>query len=261
MGLSYNSEHDELYIADRKNHVVRSMRLGDNSLDLRDVYRGTAHDRTPFVYSVCYMGDSGTLLVCSGEVWELRSDQWLVAFSRVENEWRETHRVLTDGMGWICCPLSDSRVLVGECDSMYMELFRVQSGPCIARISRIHVPEEYKRFSATNGSDTLVAMSYMVDQSVRVYRMCDGDRLEELANIRLMSPCALLWLDDHFLIAAQDLYPNAIIELELSGTQLKHCDKLLDCKVERWCEVKNGFAIVECQSGDILQYTNKLNKE
>ena len=248
MGLSYNSGHDELFVADRKNHVVRSMHLGDNTFELRDVYKGTAHDRSPLIYSVCHMSDSDTLLVCSGEVWEVSGEQWLVAFSRMKSEWREAHRVLTEGMGWICCALNHSRVLVGECDSTYMELFRVQSGPSIAR-SRIHVPEEYKRFSATSGSDTLVAMSFSADQSVRVYRLCGGDQLDALALIRLTTPGALLWL-----IAAQDADSNAIIELKFSGTHLGRRYKLVDCNVERWCIVKNGLAIVEGQSGDILHY-------
>ena len=41
-----------------------------------------------------------------------------------------------------------------------MELLRVESAPRIVRLHRIHVPEEYYWFSATRGSDTLVAMSY-----------------------------------------------------------------------------------------------------
>ena len=90
----------------------------------------------------------------------------------------------TDGEGWIICALSDSRVLIGEYDSTYMELFRVESGPRIARVHRIHVPEQYNWFSATCGSDTLVAMSYD-DKSVRVHRL-RGDRLEELARIQLI---------------------------------------------------------------------------
>ena len=45
--------------------------------------------------------------------------------------------------------------------STSMELFRVESGPIrIARLCRIDVPEEYMAFSATSGSDTLVAMSH-----------------------------------------------------------------------------------------------------
>ena len=130
------------------------------------------------------MSDSDTLLVCSRENGpDRKRANWLVALSRNGSEWREAQRRADRRNGTICCALSDSRVLVGECDSTYMELFRVESGPRIARVHRIHVPEKYWWFSATSGSDTLVAMSYETDQSVRVYRLRD-DRLEELARIQ-----------------------------------------------------------------------------
>ena len=132
-GMSYNSARDELFLADYANNVVRAMRLRDNAGDLRDVNR--ANTASPSVGSVCHMSDSDTLLVCS--------TQWLVALSRNGSEWREAQRVQTDGSGRISCALSDSRVLIGEFNSIYMELFRVESGPRIARIHRIHVPETY----------------------------------------------------------------------------------------------------------------------
>ena len=66
-GMSYNSARDELFLADYDNKVVRAMRVRDNAGDLRDVYRGTPHDTSPIVWSVCHMSDSDTLLVCSCE--------------------------------------------------------------------------------------------------------------------------------------------------------------------------------------------------
>ena len=194
-GMSYNSARDELFLADYENRVVRALRVRDNAGDLRDVYKGTAHYTSPLVYSVCHMSDSDTLLVCSLERGlDRKLAEWLVALSRNGSEWREAHRVQTDGRGRISCPLSDSRVLIGNWQ--YMELFRVESGPRIARVHRIHVPEEYRWFSATCGSDTLVAMTYpKPDQSVRVHRL-RGDRLEELARIQLKDPNTLLWLAD-----------------------------------------------------------------
>ena len=50
-GMSYNSERDELFLADDNNGVVCAMRVRDNAGDLRDVYRAP-HDTTPFIYSV-----------------------------------------------------------------------------------------------------------------------------------------------------------------------------------------------------------------
>ena len=156
---------------------------------------------SPIMYSVCHMSDSDTLLVCSGEEgpdgnWA----NWLVALSRNGSEWREAQRMQTGGDGWICCVLTDSRVLIGN-NSTYMELFRVESGPRVARVHRIHVPEQYDWFSATSGSDTLVAMTFQnPDQSVRVHRL-RGDRLEELARIRLECSDRFLWLADRLLVA------------------------------------------------------------
>ena len=148
------------------------------------------------------MSDSDTLLVCSSEEGQGGAD-WLVAMSRSGSEWREAHRVQTDGRVYIICALSDSRVLIGY--SYCMELFRVESGPRIARVHRIHVPEQdyWYWFSATCGSDTLVAMSYENDNSVRVH-LLRGDRLEELARIQLKFPTHLCWLADRLLVADFD---------------------------------------------------------
>ena len=81
-GMSYNSERDELFLADFDNEVVRAVRVRDNAGDLRDVYRA------PRVYSVCHMSDSDTLLVCAFE----RGASWLVALSRNGSEWRMRQR-------------------------------------------------------------------------------------------------------------------------------------------------------------------------
>ena len=218
-GMSYNSARDELFLEDRNNGVVRAMRVRDNAGDLRDVYKSNLLDNSPYIYSVCHMSDSDTLLVCSGDK-GADSDNWLVAMSRNGSEWREAQRVQTRGMGWISCALSDSRVLIGN--STYMELFRVESSQSIAppvrfmkelfriksslRIASVHhvnVPERFDWFSATSGSDTLVAMCYRAKNQVSVHRL-RGDRLEELARIRLECPDRLLWLSDRLLVADID---------------------------------------------------------
>ena len=258
-GISYNSARDELFLADRSNRVVRAMRVRDNAGDLRDVYRAP-YDTSPYIYSVCHMSDSDTLLVCSRVD---RSDRkranWLVALNRNCSEWREAQRVQTDGDGWISCALSDSRVLIGDLNSTYMELFRVESGPRIARVHRIHVPEKYLWFSATCGSDTLVAMTYLSpdlspDKSVRVHRL-RGDQLEELARIQLKKPEILLWLSDRLVVADS----NAMIELEVSDTRLeRRRDRIAaseNIQVFRMCAVNDGVAIFDSKSRDILHYS------
>ena len=264
-GMSYNSARDELFLADYANKVVRAMRVRDNAGDLRDVYEYRAqHHMSPEVLSVCHMS-SDTLLVCSREDGpDSMHANWLVALSRNGSEWREAQRVQTDGSGWISCALSDSRVLIGGSafgGTRDLELFRVESGPRIARVHRIHVPEQYWWFSATCGSDTLVAMSYPktnafpnMDNSVRVHRL-RGDRLEELARIQLKKPNYLLWLADRLLVTDS----NAVIELKVSDTQLERRGELIatseNLYVSSLCAVNDGVAIFDAKSRDILLYS------
>ena len=255
-GMSYNSARDELFVVDYNNRVVRAMRVCDNAGDLRDVYRAP-HDTSPLIRCVCHMSDSDTLLVCSYETGpDGNYAKWLVALSRNGSEWREAQHVQTDGYGAISCALSDSRVLIGHGAIAYMELFRVESGPRIARVHRIHVPEEYRWFSATCDSDTLVAMSYPNTQnnSVRVHRL-RRDRLEELARIQLKEPERLLWLADRLLVADS----NALIELEVSDTRLERLRELIaiseNISVRSLCAVNDGLAIFDENSRDILHYS------
>ena len=255
-GMSYNSARDELFLADNANEVVRAMRVRDNAGDLRNVYRAPQATLLS-VWSVCHTSDSDTLLVCSGE----RGVYWLVALRRNDSEWREAQREQTDGKREICCALSDSQVLIGESSSKQMELFRLESGPRISRVHRIHVPDEYYSFSATCGSDTLVAMSYPYsDQSVRVHRL-RGDRLEELARIQLKWPSLLLWLTDRLLVADYNTGKQShdVIELEVSGTRLERRRELMAISenifVSSLCAMKDGLAIFDLNSRDILHYS------
>ena len=263
--MSYNSARDELFLADYKNKVVRAMRVRDNAGDLLDVYRGTLHETSPSIWSVCHMSDSDTLLVCSYERGpDINLASWLVALSRNGSEWLEAHRVQTDEIGRISCELSDSQVLIGGgsyCGSTYMELFRLESGQRIARVHRIRVPEKYYTFSATCGSDTLVAMTYpSPDQSVQVHRLL-GDRLEKLARIQLKAPNNLLWLADRLLVADFDREKksDAVIELEVSDTRLERRRELIAASenfdVKRFCAVNDGLAIFDFKSKDILHYS------
>ena len=211
------------------------------------------------------MSDSNTLLVCLDEFW--KNAGWLVALSRNDSEWHETHRLQTDSSGEFICALSDSRVLIGRGDIQYMELFRVESGPRIARLHRIHVTEQYCNFSATRTSDTLVAMSYPkddfrpnADNSVRLHRL-RGDRLEELARIQLKQPYELLWLADRLLVTDRDREKKAyaVIELEVSDTRLERRRELIATseKIDVFilCAVNDELAIFDYNSSDTLLYS------
>ena len=262
LGISYNSANDELFLADCMNKVVRAMPLRNNAGDLREVYTAP-HDMSPDLSSVCHVSDSDTLLVCSSEsVLDQKSVNWLAALSRNGSLWRETHRVQTEGKCWnimICCALSDSRVLIGMWDSTYMELFRLESGPRIARLHCIYVPEKYNWFSATCSSDTLVAMSYE-DQSVHVHRLV-GDKLEELTSTLMNNPYKLLWLADRLIVPELEEHneSHTVSMLQMSGTGLERLRKLISTSEnilgESWCVVNDGFAIFDLNSKDILLYS------
>lgn len=184
-----------------------------------------------------------------------------MALSRCDGEYRETNRVQTEAT-WnyimISCALSDSRVLIGERYSDYMELFQVVSSSHIERFPRITIPEEYTQFSAaTSNSDTLVAMSFFSINEVRVQRLrCL--RLEELSRIRIQSPDFLQWYSNRLIVSEwhSDANSHAVVELEMSGTQIEHSRLLIDPKeqlrVYMWCGADSTLAIIEDGSNDIL---------
>ena len=255
-GMCYNSACDELFFADYNNNAVCWLHLRNYTVEVRDVESGTE-----IVYNICYMSDSDTLLLCSWEQWQGTDGYWLVALVRNEIEWREAHRVPIEinGLPNMFCALSNSRVLVGSGPSRDMELFSVHDAdPRIAHISRIHVPDKYRWFSATSSSgcsETLVALSHEDSQVVSVHRLV-GDRLEELARIAFNEPVRLLWLNDRILLA-QERGSETISELEFSGTQLV-CRRLISaCKVGAWCAAGNDLAVVDTSSGDLLYYPLK----
>lgn len=161
------------------------------------------------------------------------------------------------------CALSESRVLLGPCQSREMEVFGVQrdysqTDPRIAYITRIQLPEEYWWFSATplhqsTSRDTLVAVSYKALQRVSVHRLV-GDRLKELASIEFNEPVPLLWLNDRILLA-QNADSNEIVQLEFKDNQLICRRNMSACNVDRWCAVYNGLTIINKSTGDLLHYS------
>ena len=258
-GMCCNAQADELFLADWGNRAVRATRVRANAGadDVRHVYRGSAHDTSPAVYSVCHMRDSDTLLVCSYERGQdYKNANWLVALSRRGggDEWRETHRLQTEHPATICCALSDSRVLIGKHSSEYLQQFRVQSGPRIADEQRIRVPEKYEWLSATCGSggETHVAMSFEKDQSVRVFRLV-GDRLDERARIQLESPYQLLWLAARLFVGVSG--GNGVVELALSGKRLERRAQLKAVRVNEWCALDDGVVVYNAKSKELLHYS------
>ena len=271
--MSYNAQCDELFIADGDG-VVRSTRVRANSgaADLHDVYPygGSALDTSTDVTSVCHISDSDTLFICLSErppqigVFALMKYRvnWLVVLSRSRSKWHEAYRLQTEQLPTLSCALSDSRVLIGNNDSEYLQLIHVQSGPLIAHEQRILVPEKYRYFSATCGSggDKHVAMSY-ADESVRVHRLV-GDKLEEMARIRLEIPYLLLWVAARLFVSVLD--GSGVVELKLNDKRLECLDVLIAAtdkiRVWTWCASDDGLIFCNSNNDDLdelLHYTLK----
>lgn len=252
ISMRYNSRIDELFLADSANNIVRVMRLRDNCVN-RSEYTAT-HEH---VFSVCQMTDSDTLFLCSRH----QHKSWLVALSRGEDrgEWREAHRMQLQSKmrkAMISFALSDSRMLIGELKSKYLDLFLVLNAQKIVFLIRLVVQNNYRWFSATSSSDTLVAMSHKSDNLVRIHRL-RGNVLEELMCIKFHKPDRLLWLGDRLLVT-NGSKSHAITELKVSGTRLERRRLLIApgerVNVQSWCAVDDGIAIVEGKSKNIIHY-------
>ena len=265
--MSHNSHRDELFLVECMEDysiLLRTISLHSNSGDLQDVFTITERGTKPDVRSVCHMSDSVSLLVCYTEyprnvetVIVDRAQHWLVALSRRGNEWRETPCVQTERVGLMCCALADSRVLVGEWRSKYLEMFRVENGPRIAHVHRISVPEEYKRFTAICINEVLIAMSFEKSQTIRVHRL-DCDKLVELSRIQVNQPCDVLWLADRFFVTEwnADQKSHSVLELKLRDGLLEQSRELIhnsdSINVFQWCAVNNGLAIYDDNKKELL---------
>ena len=274
-GMCYNAARDELFFVDRRNSVVRAMQLRESRAVLRDVYT-TRNGMAAVFYDVCHIGVWDAVLVCVRERGPDGKDtNWLVALSRNGHEWRETHRVRNylsyrdalrvkthvNGVAASrkCCAFGQSQVLVGEYHSSSLELFRLKNASRIELLHRIRVPLNYSDFATKRGSDTLVATCSTNDNSVHVHRM-SGDKLEELALIRLERPSKLLWLPERLLVVeARGPNSDTVTELEVAGTHIQRSRQLLlgICRnvLSSWCAVGNGLAISARPSHELLHYS------
>lgn len=183
-----------------------------------------------------------------------------MALGRIGSEWHEAACVqlnpTTSYYHLICSALSDSRVLIGQISSTYLELFCVESGPRITPVHRLQVPEQYRYFSAKCDRDTFVAMSSENDAWVSVHRLC-GDRLEELVRTHVNRPGYVLWVADRLL--AEEGNESTVIELEVYDASIERRRQLIATHekiyVLSWCAVDDGFAIYNMNSNELRRYT------
>lgn len=263
--MAYNARHDELFFVDDLDEA-RPLVVMHLQPDSSSTYRQIRHQRLHrafdrSVFSVCHLRDSDTLLVCTGD----KGGPALVALARTEDKqshsWREAHRYWNNKTDMIRA-LSDSRVLIGERNSRSLDLFRIESGPRIVLLQRIQT-DKYRTFSASSGSDTLVAMTSS-DKILCVHRLC-GDRLEKLARIEFRAhpfrPPLLLWLADRLLIAEYnvDTSSDVVTEFALSGSRLERRRELIAAsdriEAQSLCALDNGIAIFDEKMGELLLYS------
>lgn len=269
--MSFNSMRDELFLADKNANAVHSLRLPvkESIPDLQKITRSPtqrkSHSWNEEVWSACHIADTDTLLVCVGK-WAPQFGKWLLAMRRKDSEWVKTEfRVETKGLGNIICPLNDAQVLIGQRDSTYMELFRVDSDSRINRVHRIHLSEVFSAFAATYGygSDILVALSNREDRSVRLHRL-RGDRFafEELSRVQLKLPDHLLWFNQHLLVTdwVEETHSHAISVLDVNGLRLGKCRELIPyttrVNVSSWVVVPDGLAIFDCNARELQFYSS-----
>ena len=163
--------------------------------------------------------------------------------------------------------LSDSRVLIGQSDSTYLELLRVEvavdaeSGARIAPVRLLHVTEQYIHFCAsTCGSDTLVAMS--LGRTSRCgCRDCATTGASRNSRAHNWSGHGrLLWRADRLLVTEWNAATksHSVSEFEVSGSRIERRRQLIAADeridVRSWCAVDDGLAIVDGKSGDLLHY-------
>ena len=142
-------------------------------------------------------------------------------------------------------------MLIGQYRSTYLELLRVnvdvESGARVAPVRRLDVTEQYFSFSATCGSDTLVAMSYRegpVGAGVSTARRPAprGIRTHPFGGA-MSSPVA------RRSTARRRTERSRVAELAVSGAQIERRRQLIaaDERIDvfSWCAVDDGLAIVD----------------
>ena len=129
----------------------------------------------------------------------------------------------------IICALSDSRVLIGQFESTYLELLRVhvevESGARVAPVHRLHVTERVQslRGDVRQRRARRHVLLGVGDQSVRVFRLRDDRLLEPLARTHSNRPHHLLWRADRLLVAEwnADTQSHAVAEFAVSGARIE----------------------------------------
>ena len=273
--MSYKADSEELFLADEPSPKVRTINMHANqgSREMPIVYENNSNENNMRgFHNVCHINDPETLLVCWSE--SNTNNYWLAALRRSRDEgegkWREKKRLRIENtiIYWIdCFALSKSRVLIGEHNSKYMELFRIHSNdPIIKSANRIEVPEEYNYFSARDGSEgeVLVAMSYK-NMIVKVH-LLDSNKLKTVASILMYQypnirgyqhkkdkPGRLLWVGSSRLLV---MCKRHVVILNYSCVGNKHkLEKTIDVdflKVVKWCALDDGLVIYD--SSGIQQY-------
>ena len=248
-GLSSNPITGEIFLADSRHKLIIVLPSA------RIIYRSK---KIP--YSVCYMSQKQTLLVCYYKDIKYKANAppkfSLVALRQVKEKWVKQSRLplniygiyKNDYLQSTICELADSELLFGV--ALTTQLYHLQVDPSNQLIMTAQVPvHQYYEMAATSKGGTRVALVHSTGW-LALYSL-RGDRLNFLSRVQLgesyYSLTRMLWMGGRLLVAkknrqTQDTYKyigDSILEMDVTGGPFVGRTELLPATAElnvvRWC--------------------------
>ena len=237
---------------------VREISLSDSSYGARDAFDGGSTTR---VWGVQFMRSTQTLLINinGGD----DGGNWLLALSRVGDEWSPKHKVLSLQLGGLVhfAELTDGHVIYASTvsgDSVSKNLIQVvrvlreHESVHINPLQRVKFDGKFRGFDArVVGQDVLVALLSTDKSHVRLYQLRDYMHLEKpVLKISLANILGIMWFGNRLLARRRNDAANAntysVVELKRSLDGLELGATLLeDMNVEDWCDTGGGIAIFD----------------
>ena len=242
---------------------VREILLSASNYGARDAFNGGSLTR---VWGVQFVRYTQTLLIniTGGD----DGGNWLLALSRVGDEWSEKHRVSSFQLGGLVhfAELTDGHVIYASIVSgpsvsknliQVLRVSREQERVRINPLQRVKFDGRFGGFDArVDGHDVLMALLSTDKSRVRLYRLRNYMHLDEpVLNISLANTIGIMWFG-HRLLArrsndAANTNANAnssysVVELKRPGVGVELGATLLEgMNVEDWCDTGGRIAIFD----------------
>ena len=217
------------------------------TLRLQDVYRGSAYDTLPVVYSVCHMSDTDTLLVyyVRTRVWQNVRQLAGGAASQRQRVARDTSRAASGRIEKVnimyqCCALSDSRALVGCFGWVSPRIWSCSECRAASRIERL------QRIDVDNAYQMLFR-----DERRRRRRHARGDVWREAdRSLTLWSSYEALNRCECIACAeTKTVYPATGGSMKSRAFSWENpcesCGSAIDCSPASICDETKSYAVVE----------------